>query len=441
MCLTIARIFADDSDSTSVSSIFEAVEYCADVGARVINMSLGFTGGDDPEIADPVGVEVYKELYDAGVLVVAAAGNDGTAGKSYPASHEHVISVAAVDEEFEKASFSQFNEAIDIAAPGVDILSTGGGAIQVFDRDDTNRTSIDVAYMRYSPIVPDNSPIVTNALPYVDCGYGSTTCASVNNKACLIERGSEDPEGEAIFFWQKAMACQNGGGLMALIYNNENGTYAGDLTVEESVNIKIPVFSVPREQGLMLLTEGSGFITIRMLEYGYLRLSGTSMASPHVAGVAARIWASRPQCSIEQIETAIFETAIDLGDKDRDDIYGHGFIQAVSAYEYLLTNFEPCGDVLQPSSAPSAAPSLRPSASPSSHPSSSPSEMPSKQPSSTPSQAPTISPMPTSMPSISPSSFPTTVPTSLPTSAGASLSFLATLVAWVVVSTSALLLL
>jgi hypothetical protein len=58
------------------------------------------------------------------VLSVAAAGNDGSTRKSYPASYASVISVAAVDSTEAVASFSQKNDAVELAAPGVGVLST-----------------------------------------------------------------------------------------------------------------------------------------------------------------------------------------------------------------------------------------------------------------------------------------------------------------------------
>lgn len=74
-------------------------------------------------------------------------------------------------------------------------------------------------------------------------------------------------------------------------------------------------------------------------------MDGTSMAAPHVAGAAAKIWAARPGCTNEQIREALFNTVLDLGDEGRDDKYGYGLVQTVDAYKYLLREFEePCGE-------------------------------------------------------------------------------------------------
>ena len=71
---------------------------------------------------------VIQTLHGQGILLVAASGNDGVDGNlvSYPAGYDHVISVGAVDEYSRVAEFSTYNTAVDIAAPGVGVLSLGG---------------------------------------------------------------------------------------------------------------------------------------------------------------------------------------------------------------------------------------------------------------------------------------------------------------------------
>src|SRR5687768_16459161 len=66
--------------------------------------------------------------YSSGVLLVAAAGNEGTTQTDFPAGHADVISVAATDHNDAHASFSNCNSDVEIAAPDVDIISTFPGA-------------------------------------------------------------------------------------------------------------------------------------------------------------------------------------------------------------------------------------------------------------------------------------------------------------------------
>jgi type VII secretion-associated serine protease mycosin len=64
---------------------------------------------------------------------------------------------------------------------------------------------------------------------------------------------------------------------------------------------------------------------------GYAQVAGTSQAAPHVAGLAALIWSVSSSLSNDQVEQTIEETAVDLGDSGRDNVFGHGRIDAHSA--------------------------------------------------------------------------------------------------------------
>ncbi|KZN69316.1 S8 family serine peptidase [Pseudoalteromonas luteoviolacea] len=68
---------------------------------------------------------------------------------------------------------------------------------------------------------------------------------------------------------------------------------------------------------------------------GYRSISGTSMATPHVSGVAALVWSNFPQCSNADIRAALNATAKDKGAAGRDTSYGYGIVQAKAAYDYL----------------------------------------------------------------------------------------------------------
>ena len=84
-------------------------------------MSLGGPGRSDFER------DAFQTFFDDGILSIAAAGNGGSSSYSYPASYPSIMSVAATDSSDAKASFSQFNDEVDIAAlEGVDVVSTVG---------------------------------------------------------------------------------------------------------------------------------------------------------------------------------------------------------------------------------------------------------------------------------------------------------------------------
>jgi len=115
----IVRMYGDSCGWAYVSDLVSAAFKCRDAGANIINMSLG---GD---VGGGVEEMVFDMLYnDYGILSVAAAGNDGSTNPFYPGSYDSVISVAAVDQSNVVAGFSQKHDQVELAAPGVSILST-----------------------------------------------------------------------------------------------------------------------------------------------------------------------------------------------------------------------------------------------------------------------------------------------------------------------------
>lgn len=92
-------------------------------GLKIVNMSFA-TVRDLPTLRAAVG-----EALGTGLLLVAAAGNEGGDAPMYPASYDGVLSVAATDRSDSHASFSQYNAQVDIAAPGERVysLALGGG--------------------------------------------------------------------------------------------------------------------------------------------------------------------------------------------------------------------------------------------------------------------------------------------------------------------------
>lgn len=193
--LHIVKVFNNNGNWAYGSDMAKAIEQCTDAGANIISMSLGGEGSSAAEEA------AFDQARDAGILSIAAAGNDGNSTKSYPASYDSVVSVGAVDSAGMIADFSQFNSQVEIAAPGVDVKST----------------------------IPGNK---------------------------------------------------------------------------------------------------------------YDSYSGTSMATPHVAGVAALVWSHYPDCSGEEIRAALNATAIDKGAAGRDNKYGYGIVQAKAAFDALADGCE-----------------------------------------------------------------------------------------------------
>jgi len=190
LSIYMVKVFGDSGNWVYSSDLLTAARTAQARGARIISMSLG---GSYSSLTEKQG---FDDLYNKGVLLIASAGNDGNTAVSYPAGYSSVVSVAAIDSKKVVAYFSQKNSDVELAAPGVSVLST----------------------------VSSN---------------------------------------------------------------------------------------------------------------GYAYYNGTSMAAPHVSGVAALIWSKYPGATNVQVRTALTSSAEDLGAAGRDDAYGFGLVRAKNALDAL----------------------------------------------------------------------------------------------------------
>ncbi len=117
--LLVMRVLGEDGIGSSFE-VASAIVDAVDADADIINLSLGLYV-DTPVLRNAV---AYAE--QQGVLLVAAAGNDGYGGLSYPAAYESVIAVTAVDANATQAIFPNQSKDIDFAAPGVGVLTAKG---------------------------------------------------------------------------------------------------------------------------------------------------------------------------------------------------------------------------------------------------------------------------------------------------------------------------
>ncbi|NLU76535.1 type VII secretion-associated serine protease mycosin [Streptomyces sp. HNM0575] len=113
----------DPEEKGNARTLAKAIDYAVSKKVKIINISSDTA---DKKSSPDLQAAIQKAV-DAGILVVAAAGNDGANGKqeyTYPASYEGVLAVAASDRNNERAYFSQSGRFVDIAAPGVGMVST-----------------------------------------------------------------------------------------------------------------------------------------------------------------------------------------------------------------------------------------------------------------------------------------------------------------------------
>lgn len=126
--LVICKALSGDG-SGSIADVASCIVWAHQRGAKVISMSLG--GAASITLRNAVRL-AWKAGATGGSVLVAAAGNDGSTATEFPAGYPEVVSVAAVSDAGAHAAFSNVNDDVELAAPGVNVLSTkrGGGYVR-----------------------------------------------------------------------------------------------------------------------------------------------------------------------------------------------------------------------------------------------------------------------------------------------------------------------
>ena len=304
------------SGGLSDDAIVNGIKYATDNGARVISMSFG--GREYSQLQK----DMIDYAYSKGVVLIAAAGNENTAEKPYPAGYDNVLSVGATDELDNKASYSNYGDWVDVAAPGSNILSTVPTKISYSSELKLGYSLFDSYPFEYSAIVEDESVhgMLANA--------GNGTIEELNNvnltgKIVLIKRGD-------ISFHDKVENVYNKGAIGVIIYNNAPGSFIGTL-VNQS---KIPAVSVSEVVGNSLLYYvNSSLINISIkvnkITENYELESGTSMATPYVAGIAGLLLSKEPSLKNSEVYAKII-TGIDL---IPDKTIGQGRVNVTKALQ------------------------------------------------------------------------------------------------------------
>ncbi|MFC6440989.1 S8 family serine peptidase [Bowmanella sp. JS7-9] len=339
--LHIVKVFNESGWGYS-SDLVTAVNTCVNNGADVVNMSLG---GPSSSTSEKNGLEAATA---AGVLLIAASGNDGDASLSYPASYDTVMAVAAVDENGQHAEFSQYTPQVEISGPGEAILSTvaGDGRLGSLTVGTTSYTEQGVVpQSRYvqsgsSYVVSDINGTVSGTLASCSRSGSTYSCGSMTGKICVAERnanqGTSYPEVNA------AKACADAGAAGVVVYSNtERPGLQNPFLVDATGAVDVPTVSVNRTVGQALLAKAGQSATLSVTgNQDYAYYNGTSMATPHVTAVAALAWSNNLDCTAAQVRTALKATAMDLDVAGRDDRTGYGLVQAKAASDYMALN---CG--------------------------------------------------------------------------------------------------
>jgi len=298
------------------------VQWLAQHGCQVINMSLG--GGDKSQAE----AALYSQIRNNGTLIVVASGNDASKKVSFPGGYQSVLTVGAVDVNNQLASFSNTGAQMDVVAPGVDNLSS-------FPRTEGRDAFATIGGTTYAALPMEfagatSSTGITNTL--VNCGFAQTKAdcgaSPPAGFVALIQRG-------AVSFAQKVDSAMKAGAAAAIVYNNAAngpGNFNGTLgTVDDNGTPWIPAISLSQTDGEAIAAAhpatASAFNVVMAWNYD----SGTSMATPHVTGLAALILGKNPRLTPDQVETIIERHTTDLGVPNYDTKFGWGLINSNAA--------------------------------------------------------------------------------------------------------------
>ena len=176
------KVTSGSDGTVYTSDIIKAIDYVISLktsvaspdylkNIRVINLSLGSYGYSSYERA------AIQRAIDAGILVVASAGNEATSSISYPSGYPSVIGVSALKDAGSgnptfDSEYSNYGDAVDLAAPGTDILSTAGNG----DYESMDGTSM-------------AAPFVSGAAALVFAANMSYTPAQVES---ILENSADD---------------------------------------------------------------------------------------------------------------------------------------------------------------------------------------------------------------------------------------------------------
>jgi serine protease len=365
-----ARLWAakvlDASGTGSTENVVAALDWVISKskalgGHWIVSLSLGSNDVDFPER------EAFQRSYDAGILAVAATGNKNQANLEFPGAYPTVLSVGALDEKSVRATFSNYGPNIGVMAPGVRVLSTtrvGTNALADVQTD-TNVT------LTVTPVF--GSPKQDVSAPFVYCGIGNPADfpPSVHGKIAVIARGCGlgVPLVDCNFtFHDKVKNAMDAGAVAAIIYNlPDEGSLSGWTLIRRECDqqfncsyyqpdldfpwILVTAMSYPDAQTLL---NGSAHSVTESYRFeDYLKMSGTSMATPHVSGGAALIWSLASNATAQDVRNAIISGTKDLGQPGYDPLNGYGMLDVLASAKLLAPQ-------LFGAPAPAPAPKRRP---------------------------------------------------------------------------------
>jgi len=345
--LHIVKVFNESGWGYS-GDLSDAVDTCVNNGAKVVNMSLGGAGSSNTE------KNALQAAADAGVLLIAASGNDGNTTLSYPASYDAVMAVGALDSNNQHAEFSQYTSQVEVSAPGEAILSTvaGDGRLGFITVGSTTYGNDSVVPQTHyvqsggNYVVNNVDGSANGVLASCTISGSSYSCSNVNGNICLAER-NDNQKGSNYPEINPAKACADAGASAVIVYSDSTRPgLQNPFLVDANTDVTVPTVSVSRALGQQLMAQlGTNASLTVSGSQDYAYYNGTSMATPHVTGVAALVWSNNPNCTADDVRSALKTTAIDLDVAGRDDKTGFGLVQAKAASDALAAS---CGGTTPP---------------------------------------------------------------------------------------------
>ncbi|NVJ26397.1 MULTISPECIES: S8 family serine peptidase [Myxococcus] len=318
--LVIARVL-DLEGRTHMSLVMKALEYCLGEGAKVASLSLG--GG----LGTLTTQDSFKAALDGGMLVVAAAGNEAQGLVSYPASDPSVLAVGALDNQDKRAVFSSYGEGLALMAPGVDVLSTfpqGRGSLSALEVGGNRPTSRSLLY----------APTGDTGGSLVDCGDGKGLDSCGENSTCrgFVAYVHPSPYVRP----DKAIVNVMMQGARAVIFASELMEGGAEILSVPQRGHWVPAVTITQAASTLMERQMGATAKLSLHPADYAYMSGTSMATPYVSGVAALLFSARPNATPAEVKAALLSSAKDLGAGGFDEQYGHGLVQARRAMEALI---------------------------------------------------------------------------------------------------------
>lgn len=312
--LAIMKVFSDYKDGAEDGDILAALEDSVLLGVDAINMSLGTSCGFTREVDEDYKNAIYDSIEEAGISLIAAASNDYSS--AYGSEFGNTNKTSNPDSSTVGAP-STYNAAMSVASinGNKDKYMLANGEQTVFFHEAYNQSAKEYSFFDMLGIKAGNKAIYE----YVTVpGVGMTANymgIDVSGKIALVKRGD-------ISFEEKVQFAAEAGAIACIVYNN----VFGDIIMTVGNNVKIPVVSISKDDGIVLASQEGGTIELNadnqagpfMSDFsswgptpslelkpditahggnilsavpggGYEKLSGTSMAAPNMCGITILI--------------------------------------------------------------------------------------------------------------------------------------------------------